>query len=185
MPDKLTKPLFHGTKSTTNLLDASQATNHSLQAQLDSVSPLPALEKLSKLFENQPYLHLIHQQEARYLLNEKQDSLALRFYDKSLQSPYADSSQEWPTTENWQIIIFKEGGYVKTGAYLDSLLREIPEEGRLKTNVQRERDGLDEVIALEQVIRSTDSITRFSRHDQRSAVGIFSKTSSMKSAPKN
>ena len=37
-------------------------------------------------------------------------------------------------------------------------MREIPEEGRLKTNVQRERDGLDKVIALEEVIRSTDSI---------------------------
>ena len=54
--------------------------------------------------------------------------------------------QEGQTIENWQIIIFSKG-YVKTGAYLDSLLREIPEQGRLKTNTQRERDGLDEVIA--------------------------------------
>ena len=129
-----------------------------LQALRDSMSPLPALEKLSKLFENQPYLHLIHQQEARYLLANEQDSLALHFYDKSSQSPYADASTRMANYRELADYHFQRGGYVKTGAYLDSLLREIPEEGRLKTNVQRERDGLDEVIALEEVIESTDSI---------------------------
>ena len=129
-----------------------------LQALRDDVSPLPALEKLSKLFENQPYLHLIHQQEARYLLANEQDSLALHFYNKSSQSPYADASTRMANYRELADYHFQEGGYVKTGAYLDSLLREIPEEGRLKTNVQRERDGLDKVIALEEVIRSTDSI---------------------------
>ena len=129
-----------------------------LQAQLDSVSPLPALERLSKLFENQPYLHLIHQQEARYLLSQKQDSLALSYFNKSLRSPNIDTSTQIANYRELADYYFQAGGYVKTGAYLDSLLRQIPEEGRFKMNIQRERDGLDEVIALEQVIRSTDSI---------------------------
>ena len=144
-----------------------------LQALRDSLSPLPALEKLSKLFENQPYLHLIHQQEARYLLANEQDSLALRFYDKSLQSSYADTSTRMSNYRELADYHFQQGGYVKTGAYLDSLLREIPEEGRLKTNVQRERDGLDEVIALEEVIQSTDSILALGAMTKEAQLDFF------------
>ena len=106
-----------------------------LQAQLDSVSPLPALERLSKLFENQPYLHLIHQQEARYLLNQKQDSLALSYFNKSLRSPNIDTSTQIANYRELSDYYFQAAGYVKTGAYLDSLLRQIPEEGRFRMNI--------------------------------------------------
>ena len=99
-----------------------------------------------------------HQQEARYLINQKQDSLALSYFNKSLRSPNIDTSTQIANYRELADYYFQAGGYVKTGAYLDSLLRQIPEEGRFKMNIQRERDGLDEVIALEQVIRSTDSI---------------------------
>ena len=146
-----------------------------LQAQLDSKSPLPDLEKLSKLFENQPYLHLIHQQEARYLMGQEQDSLVLKYYDKSLQSPLVDSSTRRANYRELADYYFLKGGYVKTGAYLDSLLREIPEQGRLKTNTQRERDGLDEVIALEQVIRSTDSILSLAAMSKEEQMAYFQK----------
>ena len=144
-----------------------------LQAQLDSVSPLPALERLSKLFENQPYLHLIHQQEARYLLSQKQDSLALSYFNKSLRSPNIDTSTQIANYRELADYYFQAGGYVKTGAYLDSLLRQIPEEGRFKMNIQRERDGLDEVIALEQVIRSTDSILSLAAMTKEEQLSFF------------
>ena len=55
------------------------------------------------------------------------------------------------------------------------MLREIPEEGRLKTNTQRERDGLDEVIALEQVIRSTDSILSLAAMSKEEQLAYFQK----------
>ena len=144
-----------------------------LQAQLDSVSPLPALERLSKLFENQPYLHLIHQQEARYLLSQNQDSLALSYFNKSLRSPNIDTSTQIANYRELADYYFQAGGYVKTGAYLDSLLRQIPEEGRFKMNIQRERDGLDEVIALEQVIRSTDSILSLAAMTKEEQLSFF------------
>ena len=144
-----------------------------LQAQLDSVSPLPALERLSKLFENQPYLHLIHQQEARYLLNQKKDSLALSYFNKSLRSPNIDTSTQIANYRELADYYFQAGGYVKTGAYLDSLLRQIPEEGRFKMNIQRERDGLDEVIALEQVIRSADSILSLAAMTKEEQLSFF------------
>ena len=140
-----------------------------LKASIDSVSPRPVLERLAKQFENQPYLHLIHQQEARYLLSQKEDSLAIQFYNKSLQSPGVDPATRMANYRELADYYFENGIYLNTGAYLDSLLRAIPEEGRLKKTIQRERNGLDEVIALETIIRSTDSIlnlTALSKEEQ-------------------
>lgn len=140
-----------------------------LKASLDSVSPRPILERLAKQFENQPYLHLIHQQEARYLLSQKEDSLAIQFYNKSLQSPGVDIATRMANYRELADYYFEKGVYLNTGAYLDSLLMVIPQEGRLKKTTQRERDGLDEVIELETIIRSTDSIlslTALSKEEQ-------------------
>ncbi len=129
-----------------------------LRATLDSISPLPVLNRLAKLFENQPYLHLIHQQEARYLLAQQQDSLALQYFNKSLQSPGIDAATQIANYRELADYYFDKGIYLNTGAYLDSLLRIIPGEGRFKKTIQREREGLDEVVELETIIRSTDSI---------------------------
>ena len=129
-----------------------------LRATLDSISPLPVLDRLAKLFENQPYLHLIHQQEARYLLAQQQDSLALQYFNKSLQSPGIDTATQMANYRELADYYFDKGIYLNTGAYLDSLLRIIPGEGRFKKTIQREREGLDEVVELETIIRSTDSI---------------------------
>ena len=142
-----------------------------LRAVIDSVSPLPTLERLSKLFENQPYLHLIHQQEARYLLSQGKDSLALTYYSKSLKSNYIDPPTRRANYRELADYNFTKGEYVKTGAYLDSLISQIPEEGRFKKTVERERGGLDDVITLEKIIQSTDSVLHLasmSKEEQRS-----------------
>ena len=141
-----------------------------LRAVIDSVSPLPSLDRLSKRFENQPYLHLIHQQEARYLLSLDQDSLALEYYNKSLKSVYIDPATQRANYRELADYNFSQGNYVKTGSYLDSLVGQIPEEGRLKKTIQREREGLEDVITLEKIIQTTDSILRLtamSKEEQR------------------
>ena len=141
-----------------------------LRAKIDSISPLPTLDRLGKLFENQPYLHLIHQQEARYLLSIGKDSLALKQYGKSLKSDYTDPATQRANYRELADYNFSQGNYVKTGAYLDSIVAQIPEEGRFKKTVQREREGLDDVIKLEKTIRTTDSIlqiTAMSKEEQR------------------
>ena len=84
--------------------------------------------------------------------------MAIQFYNKSLQSPGVDTATRMANYRELADYYFEKGVYLNTGAYLDSLLRVIPQEGRLKKTTQRERDGLDEVIELETIIRSTDSI---------------------------
>ena len=144
-----------------------------LKSSLDSVSPRPILERLAKGFENQPYLHLIHQQDARYLFSQNQDSLAVQFYNKSLQSPGVDVATQMANYRELADYYFENGVYLNTGAYLDSLLRVIPSEGRLKQTVQRERDGLNEVIELETVIRSTDSILRLTAMSKENQLAYY------------
>ena len=144
-----------------------------LRAVIDSVSPLPTLERLSRLFENQPFLHLIHQQEARYLLSEGKDSLALKYYTKSLQSDYVDPPTRRANYRELADYNFSKGDYVKTGAYLDSLIRQIPEEGRFKKTVIRERGGLDDVITLEKIIQSSDSILHIAAMSKEEQRGFF------------
>lgn len=129
-----------------------------LQAIQDSVSPLKRLERLAGPFENQPYLHLIRQQQARYLLAQQQDSLALIYYNKSLKSPYVDPPTRQNNYRELADFYFQKGAYVQTGAYLDSLIAQIQQEGRLKKAVIRERKGLDDVIRLENIIKTTDSL---------------------------
>ena len=129
-----------------------------LQALQDSVSPIKRLERLAKPFENQPYLHLIRQQQARYLLAQQQDSLALLYYNKSLSSPYVDQQTRQNNYRELADYFFHKGAYVKTGAYLDSLIGQIQQEGRFKKAVIRERQGLDDVIRLENIIKTTDSL---------------------------
>ena len=144
-----------------------------LKSVLDSVSPRPTLERLAKRFENQPYLHLIHQQEARYLLNKDEDSLAIAYYNKSLLSPGVDTATRMANYRELADYYFEKGVYLNTGAYLDSLLSVIPEEGRLKKTVQRERNGLDQVVALETIIRSTDSILHLTALPKEQQLSYF------------
>ena len=95
--------------------------------------------------------------------------MAIQFYNKSLKSPGVDTATRMANYRELADYYFEKGVYLNTGAYLDSLLRVIPEEGRLKKTTQRERDGLDEVIELETIIRSTDSIltlTALSKEEQ-------------------
>ena len=129
-----------------------------LQAIIDSVSPLPSLKRLSNQFENEPFLHLIHQQQARYLLNQQQDSTALIYFNKSLQSPNINVATRIANYRELADFYFEKNRYIQTGAYLDSLLIQLPPEGKQTQKTKRERKGLEQVIVLEKIIQSTDSV---------------------------
>ena len=144
-----------------------------LKAALDSVSPLPSLKRLSNQFENQPFLHLIHQQQARYLLTQKQDSTALIYFSKSLQSPNINTATRMTNYRELANYYFEENSYINTGAYLDSLLTQLPSEGKKAQKIKREREGLEQVIVLEKIINSTDSILRLTKLTKEEQLAFF------------
>ena len=129
-----------------------------IQAERSGESPEKALEKLSAVFENENFTHLIYRQMAQYHLSKGRDSLAKQFYNKSLKAPGIDPPTRRQNYRDLADNAFVRGSYVDTGAYLDSLLSQFPQESRQKTIVLQEREGLQEVIGFEKTIRETDSI---------------------------
>ena len=129
-----------------------------IQAERSGESPEKALEKLSTAFENENFTHLIYRQMAQYHLSKGRDSLAKQFYNKSLKAPGIDPPTRRQNYRDLADNAFVRGSYVDTGAYLDSLLSQFPQESRQKTIVLQEREGLQEVIGFEKTIRETDSI---------------------------
>lgn len=95
---------------------------------------------------------------AQYHLSKGRDSLAKQFYNKSLKAPGIDPPTRRQNYRDLADNAFVRGSYVDTGAYLDSLLSQFPQESRQKTIVLQEREGLQEVIGFEKTIRETDSI---------------------------
>lgn len=144
-----------------------------LQAMQDSVSPLPSLKRLSNQFENQPFLHLIHQQQARYLLTQQQDSTALVYFNKSLQSPNINGATRIANYRELANYHFEKNSYVQTGAYLDSLLTQLPPDGKQTQKTKRERKGLEQVIVLEKIIQSTDSILQLTALTKEEQFAFF------------
>ena len=133
-----------------------------LEAQQNNHSPMEALDRLAKAYENQAYLHLIRQAQARYLNDQDQDSLAVVYYNKSLKSPVNTPAIKAANFRELANLYFDQGNYLFSGNYLDSLLTQLP-DGNEKKRTQRQRRGLDDVIALETTIKTTDSILRLTQ----------------------
>lgn len=152
-----------------------------LEAQQNNKSPMESLERLAKAYENQTYLHLIRQAQARYLRAQGDDSLAVVFYNKSLQSPYIETISQAANYRDLATLFYAQGQYLSSGSYLDSLLQTLP-EGKNKKRTLRERRGLDEVIGLETIIERNDSILRLTALNPEEQYAFFSNSIAQKRA---
>ena len=153
-----------------------------IQAERSGESPEKALEKLSSAFENENFTHLIYRQMAQYHLSKGRDSLAKQFYNKSLKAPGIDRPTRRQNYRDLADDAFTRGHYVDTGAYLDSLLGQFPQESRQKTIVSLEREGLQEVIGFEKTIRETDSILTLSAMIPEEQLAFYQKAIDTKRA---
>ncbi len=152
-----------------------------IKSELSGESPEKALQKLSDAFENQQFNHLIYRQLAQYNLAQGLDSVAKVFYDKSTKATI-----DQPTLrQNYRDLAdnaFFRGKYVETGAYLDSLLSQYPQETRQKTIVLREREGLEDVVNFEKIITVTDSILTLTEMIPEEQLAYFQKAINIKRA---
>ena len=153
-----------------------------IKAELSSESPEKALQKLSDAFENQQFNHLIYRQQAQYNLAQGRDSLAKVFYNKSIKASSIDQSTLRQNYRDLADDAFFRGQYVETGAYLDSLLGQYPIETRQKTIVLREREGLEDVVNFEKIIRVTDSILTLTEMIPEEQLAYFKKAINAKRA---
>jgi tetratricopeptide (TPR) repeat protein len=119
---------------------------------------LEYLTRLEENRENRPYLDKIYRQLGEFHRENGSDSLALAYYNKSLQvtdnEPYLNSLNYNDLAE----YNFDRNEYRKAGSYYDSVLMNLPDNSRTYRRIQKKRDNLDDVIKYEEVVQYADSV---------------------------
>ena len=116
------------------------------------------LQKILKNYENQTFEHFVNRAIGNLYLKQKEDSLALVYFDRSIDSPYLDPYTQIENNKDLADYHFKEGNYFISGNYLDKLLPLFDETSLAFKKIKRKRENLSGVIFYEQNIKKTDSI---------------------------
>lgn len=116
------------------------------------------LQKILKNYENQTFEHFVNRAIGNLYLKQKEDSLALVYFDRSIDSPYLDPYTQIENNKDLADYHFKEGNYFISGNYLDKLLPLFDETSLAFKKIKRKRENLSGVIFYEQNIKQTDSI---------------------------
>lgn len=116
------------------------------------------LQKILKNYENQTFEHFVNRAIGNLYLKQKEDSLALVYFDRSIDSPYLDPYTQIENNKDLADYHFKEGNYFISGNYLNKLLPLFDETSLAFKKIKRKRENLSEVIFYEQNIKQTDSI---------------------------
>ena len=76
------------------------------------------------------------------------DSLGILSYNRSLRSKNTDINTKKSNYRELSDYFFKKGIFIKSGAYLDSLIQLLEKKSFIKKMTERERRGLDRIINL-------------------------------------
>ena len=116
------------------------------------------LEDLETNRENRPFLDKIHHRIAAYHLQNKSDSVAITYFNKSLRT---NSEDDYLTALNYQTLgdlSYDYSEYSKAGSYYDSTLWSLKDNSKSYRAIKRKRDNLEDVIYYESISRDNDSI---------------------------
>ena len=147
-------------KAPRNILIEAKIKQSILNPSLEFEEKQDEVERLLNNYENEPYVHSIHSALAKMYLNQGEDSLALAYFDKSLQTATIDRYTE---IQNYQELVryyFENGSYIKTGQYLDRLLSFFDPSSTRYKQLSRQRENLSDVIIYEKTVKETDSILK-------------------------
>ena len=139
------------------------------------INPITETRKLKRNYQNFPYLHLIEQFEGRYYIDNDFDSLGISSYNKSLRSKGLDIITRRSNYRELSDYFFKKGTFIKSGAYLDSLIQLMRKGSFIKKMTERERKGLDRIINLETTIRNLDSILTIVSMNEKEKINFFNR----------
>ncbi|RIA08242.1 protein involved in gliding motility SprE [Flavobacteriaceae bacterium MAR_2010_72] len=116
------------------------------------------LTKMEENRENRPFLDKIYYQIAEYHKANGSDTIAERYYNKSLRTNSQDSylrSLDYSTLGDMS---FDRSEYKKAGAYYDSTMASLTLNSKPYRVIKRKRDNLEDVIYYEDVAQVNDSI---------------------------
>ena len=127
----------------------------------DNDNKLEFLELLTELEENRenrPYLDKIYHQIAEYHLTNSSDTIAEKYYNKSLREGSRDRFLNAMNYQNLGNMYFDNTEYRSAGAYYDSTMLNLKQNGKLHRDIKRKRENLDDVIRYEDIAQRNDSI---------------------------
>ena len=126
----------------------------------DTLAFLTKYRKLLKDRENRPYLNFLNHQIGLFYDNQKNDSLAKKYYNISLNSKVVDKYLVASNYRNLADIFFKNAKYVVAGKYYDSTLVQLEPRSREHRFIQKKRENLVDVIKYEGIASRNDSILK-------------------------
>jgi hypothetical protein len=139
----------------------------------DKTLAISELIELEKDIENRGYLNIIFHQIANLNLEINNDSLAIKYYNKSLKNPGKD---DLVNLKNYNILgdyFFDKNEYLTSAAYYDSTLTQINNDKKLFRKITKRRESLEEVIYYELSVKTNDSILRLIKMSEEERVAYF------------
>lgn len=119
---------------------------------------LEYLTDLEENRENRPFLDKIYRQVAEFHLETESDSLAILYFNKSLDATQNEPKLNALNYENLAEYNFDNNVYKVAGAYYDSMLTNLPENTKKFRATKKKLDNLEDVIKYEDIIQYSDSV---------------------------
>ncbi|MDC1310787.1 hypothetical protein N8215_04150 [Flavobacteriaceae bacterium] len=140
---------------------------------LDKSLAMSELIELETDIENSGYLNIIFHQIANLYLEINNDSLAIKYYNKSLRNPAKDNLVNLKNYNTLGDYFFDKNEYLISAAYYDSTLAQINNNKKLFRKITKRRESLDEVIYYELSVKTNDSIIRLVKMSEEERVAYF------------
>ena len=141
--------------------------------QEDQALLLALLHDLEKDRENRPFLDKIYNALADFHRNTTSDSLAIVYYNKSIQSFKEDQTLQSINYQTLAEMNFDKAEYKQAGAYYDSTLTNLAENSKQWRRVKKKRENLDDVIKYEDIASINDSILRIAKMSDSDRLAFF------------
>ncbi|MCR9226425.1 MAG: hypothetical protein NXH90_03260 [Flavobacteriaceae bacterium] len=119
---------------------------------------LEYLTDLEENRENRPFLDKIYRQVAQYHMAYQEDSLALAYYNRSIQATQGERKLYALNYQSFADYYFDQGEYRLAGSYYDSTLTNLNENTRIHRNIGKKLDNLGDVIKYEDIVQHADSV---------------------------
>ncbi|NKI31174.1 tetratricopeptide repeat protein [Croceivirga thetidis] len=119
---------------------------------------LEYLTELQENRENRPFLGKIYREVAQYHLATESDSLALAYYNKSIQNANGERELNARNYQSLADYYFDGNEYKTSGAYYDSTLTNLKEGTRKFRSIKKRLDNLEDVIKYEDIVQYSDSV---------------------------
>ena len=116
------------------------------------------IKELVDNIENTVFLGSLFHQLALLNLRQGKDSIAIKFFNNSLESII---SNDYLETENYQKLAdinFENKEYLTAGLYYDSTLTKLERKTKLYRKIKKKRDNLQDLILYEKITVTNDSI---------------------------